>query len=105
MEVLPFTELITDCTKEATKLPKSTYQETGTTAIVDQGQDFIAGYTDESDGIFTETPAILFGDHTRVFKYVDFPLIFAPVRIIMESLLISVSFLIISFFSFNKLGW
>ena len=73
MEVLPFTELITDCTKEATKLPKSTYQETGTTAIVDQGQDFIAGYTDESDGIFTETPAILFGDHTRVFKYVDFP--------------------------------
>ena len=73
MEVIPFTELITDCTKEATKLPKSTYQETGTIAIVDQGQDFIAGYTDESDGIFTKTPAIIFGDHTRVFKYVDFP--------------------------------
>lgn len=73
MEIIPFTELITDCTKEATKLPKSTYQETGTTAIVDQGQDFIAGYTDESDGIFTKTPAIIFGDHTRVFKYVDFP--------------------------------
>ena len=68
-----FTELISDKTKDGIKLPTIEYNQSGLTAIIDQGQEFIAGYSDETAGAFTDVPAIIFGDHTRVFKYVDFP--------------------------------
>ena len=68
-----FTELISDRTKDGIKLPTNEYNQSGLTAIIDQGQEFIAGYSDETEGAFTDVPAIIFGDHTRVFKYVDFP--------------------------------
>lgn len=55
------------------KVPKSDYNETGRWPIIDQGQEFIAGYIDdESRVIHHETPVIIFGDHTRIFKFVDF---------------------------------
>ena len=73
METLAFSDLIIDKTKDGTKLPTNDYQKIGSTAIIDQGQEFIAGYTDRSEGIFTDVPVIIFGDHTRVFKYIDFP--------------------------------
>ena len=40
---------------------------------MDQGQNLIAGYTDKEDGVFKELPAIIFGDHTRIIKYIDQP--------------------------------
>jgi type I restriction enzyme, S subunit len=44
--------------------------------VIDQGQDFIAGYcNDETKLVNDELPLIIFGDHTRCFKYVDFPFI------------------------------
>ncbi len=68
-----FTEIFEDVTKKGRKLPTSSYKDVGQYAIVDQGQNDIAGYTDETDGLFTDVPAIVFGDHTRVIKYIDFP--------------------------------
>ena len=41
--------------------------------IVDQGQEQVAGYTNLEEGVFEEVPAIVFGDHTRVIKYVEEP--------------------------------
>lgn len=68
-----FTEVFEDVTKIGRKIPTSDYHENGMYPIVDQGQNDIAGYTDESDGLFTDVPAIIFGDHTRVLKYIDTP--------------------------------
>lgn len=73
MKTVNFSDLIVDRTKEGVKLPTNEYKTTGRTAIIDQGQAYIAGYTDKTDGFFFDVPAIIFGDHTRVFKYVDFP--------------------------------
>jgi type I restriction enzyme S subunit len=43
---------------------------------VDQGQAFIAGYSDEEDRLIRDDlPLVVFGDHTRCVKYVDFPFI------------------------------
>ena len=39
--------------------------------IIDQGQDFIGGYTD-NNGVFPKDEYVIFGDHTCVVKYVDF---------------------------------
>ena len=68
-----FTDIFEDVTKQGRKIPTSDYHETGVHPIIDQGQSAIAGYTDETDGLFTDVPAIIFGDHTRVLKYVDTP--------------------------------
>lgn len=71
--MLDFNELFEDKTKYGTKLKTSQYQENGKNIIVDQGQSDIAGYTNIEEGLFTDVPVIIFGDHTRVVKYVDQP--------------------------------
>lgn len=44
--------------------------------VIDQGKAFIAGFTDEADKVIsTGLPVIVFGDHTRCFKFVDFPFV------------------------------
>ena len=69
-----FTELFEDITKEATKIPADKYMSEGAYQIIDQSQNEIAGYTNCSEGLFTNVPVIIFGDHTRIIKYVDKPL-------------------------------
>jgi len=52
----------------------NTYKNEGQYPIVDQGQNLIAGWTDDEKAVLKEElPLIIFGDHTRIFKYVDFP--------------------------------
>ena len=68
-----FTDIFEDVTKQGTKIPTNLYLETGRYPIIDQGQSEIAGYTDQVEGLFTDIPAIIFGDHTRIIKYVDTP--------------------------------
>jgi len=68
-----FDEVLKDCTKLGTKIPTSEYLENGKYPIIDQGQNAIAGYYDSDDGLFEDVPTIVFGDHTRVVKYVDKP--------------------------------
>ena len=68
-----FTDIFEDITKQGRKIPTSDYREAGLHPIIDQGQGKIAGYTDEIKGLFTDVPVIIFGDHTRVLKYVDTP--------------------------------
>lgn len=68
-----FADIFLDVTKEGRKIPKENYLPMGRYPIIDQGQEYIAGYTDESDGLYEDIPAIVFGDHTRIIKYIDSP--------------------------------
>ena len=68
-----FTEIFEDVTKQGTKIPTNLYLENGLYPIIDQGQSEIAGYANQTEGLFTDIPAIIFGDHTRIIKYVDNP--------------------------------
>ena len=68
-----FMDVFEDVTKHGTKIPSHLYLENGLYPIVDQGQSQIAGYTNKEQGLFTDVPAIIFGDHTRIIKYVDTP--------------------------------
>ena len=69
----PFDEVFEDRTKYGTKIKTDDYHSTGAHIIIDQGQEQIAGFTDLEDGLFTEVPALVFGDHTRIIKFVDRP--------------------------------
>ena len=68
-----FSEILEDCSSKGTKLKTDDYSAEGKYAIVDQGQQIIAGYTDQEEGVYSDVPAIIFGDHTRVVKYIDVP--------------------------------
>lgn len=58
------------------RIPAKDIAEVGRFPVVDQGQKFVAGYCDdESKVIDFDLPLIIFGDHTRCFKYVDFPFV------------------------------
>ena len=54
------------------KIPSSEILVKGDTPVVDQSSDFIRGFTNDPSAIITDLPKILFGDHTRVLKFVDF---------------------------------
>ena len=68
-----FDEVFDDVTRLGTKVKTDEYRDSGTHIIIDQGQGQIAGYTDLEKGLFTDVPAIVFGDHTRIIKYVEKP--------------------------------
>lgn len=68
-----FADIFLDVTKDGHKIPKENYLPQGKYPIIDQGQEYIAGYSDESAGLYKDVPAIIFGDHTRIIKYVDTP--------------------------------
>lgn len=42
---------------------------------VSQGQNLIDGYSDDEDKVITDIPLIMFGDHTRNVKFIDFPFV------------------------------
>jgi len=55
------------------KTQQAEYLEEGQFPIVDQGKELIGGYTNNLSAKFMgDLPVIIFGDHTRVIKYVDF---------------------------------
>lgn len=68
-----FIDLFDDCTAQGCKIKTEEYKSHGHYAIIDQGQNDIAGYTDRVEGLYTDVPAIIFGDHTRIIKYIDVP--------------------------------
>ena len=49
------------------------YDASYPTPVLTAGKSFIIGYTNETDGIKTDLPAVIFDDFTTDSKYVDFP--------------------------------
>lgn len=60
--------------KRKKKLKKDDYLEKGKIPIIDQAKGLIAGYTNNLDVVQDDPlPLIVFGDHTRRVKYINFP--------------------------------
>lgn len=49
------------------------YQTSGLYPIIDQGDQYIVGYTNEDSNLLNRLPAVLFGDHSTKVKLLDFP--------------------------------
>ena len=50
-------------------------QKDGVFPVISQGQSFIDGYYSDESKVIYDSPIILFGDHTRNVKYIDFPFV------------------------------
>lgn len=76
-EIMPVSDAVISISTNGKKIPQKQYIANGNLPIIDQGQDYIGGYTDNMDmKVECELPVIVFGDHTRIVKYVN--TIFAP---------------------------
>ena len=59
--------------KRTKQIQTSEYQTEGRIPVIDQSREFIAGYTDDIEAVIdVGRPIIVFGDHTRVLKYIPF---------------------------------
>ena len=70
----PFDHVFKDNTSGNRKFLSSEYKPSGLLAIVDQGQNEIAGFTDDIDSACKiKLPCVLFGDHTKKIQYQEMP--------------------------------
>ena len=55
------------------QVPANEYLKTGSIPVIDQSRNYIAGYTNDDECLVNVTvPYIVFGDHTRVLKFIPF---------------------------------
>ncbi len=70
---LGFHELVSK-TPNIRGIPTNEYKSEGRYPVIDQGNKFIAGYSDNENALYKDTlPVVIFGDHTLSVKYLDFP--------------------------------
>ena len=71
---LPFDEVVADESGGNIKTPQSEFLDGGKFAVVDQGKELISGYVNDLTRLCRSSlPVVVFGDHTRCIKFVDFP--------------------------------
>lgn len=63
-----------NCTDSKKKIQQKKYLKDGAWTIIDQGKQEVGGYTNDEALLYSGIlPVIIFGDHTRCIKYIDFP--------------------------------
>ena len=69
-----FNEVFQHIPSKAYQIQAGEYLSNGKYPVVDQGKTAIVGYTNNADKVCnaSKNPVIVFGDHTREVKYVDF---------------------------------
>jgi type I restriction enzyme S subunit len=73
---IPFDKFFKNISSKPYQISKDKYLEEGQYPIIDQGQKYIIGYSNDNSKIYKiKKPVIIFGDHTRIIKYIDFDFI------------------------------
>lgn len=73
MKIYKFQDLVSK-TPKIRGIQTAEYKDIGKYPVIDQGNKFIAGYSDNEKVLYKDTlPVVVFGDHTLSIKYVDFP--------------------------------
>lgn len=69
---LPFSKCIKKVKKQP-QIKEKDYSTDGIYPIVSQESELVSGFTNDESFVYRhEKPVIIFGDHTRVIKYIDF---------------------------------
>lgn len=74
-ERFPFNELYKSIPNKKFQIQSTEYLKNGNYIVIDQGQNYIAGFSNNKDKLFTDVPCIIYGDHTTFVKYSDKPFI------------------------------
>ena len=86
---VPFIEQIENV-KYTNKIQNNQFLKKGKYPIIDQSEKYIAGYwNDKADVFYIKKPVIIFGDHTKHIKYIDFDFVLGAdgVKILQPNML------------------
>jgi type I restriction enzyme, S subunit len=73
---ISFDKFFKNISSKPYQISKDKYLDEGLYPIVDQGQKYIVGYSNDNSKLYKiNHPIIIFGDHTRIIKYIDFDFI------------------------------
>lgn len=68
-------EIADTISSKAYQILESSIKPQGAFPVVSQSQRLIDGFCDDTTKVLNDVPLIVFGDHTRNVKYIDFPFI------------------------------
>lgn len=105
----PFLECIENV-KYTTKLQTKDFAQQGTYPIISQDESYISGYWDNANDVFhAKRPLVIFGDHTRVLKYIDFDFVLGAdgVKILLptEDILAKYMYYYLKWYNVPSLGY
>lgn len=105
----PFMECIENV-KYTTKLQTKDFAQQGTYPIISQDESYISGYWDNANDVFhAKRPLVIFGDHTRVLKYIDFDFVLGAdgVKILLptEDILAKYMYYYLKWYNVPSLGY
>lgn len=75
VNIFSFESIFYDDSKNYLKIKNSDINSEGKYPVIDQGEKFLAGYTDIEPKILEKEDCIVFGDHSKIFKFVNFPFV------------------------------
>jgi len=86
------------------------YLKEGKFPIIDQSNKFISGYTNDENRVYKgDLPIIIFGDHTKIFKFLDFPFALGAdgtkILILKKNYNIKYIYYILNFIKFQNEGY
>ena len=67
-----FSDVVNDITGGNVKFQSSEYLSSGKYPIIDQGEKEIGGYTNEKNIVNRKKDVVVFGDHTKCLKFIDY---------------------------------
>ena len=105
----PFMECIENV-KYTTKLQTKDFAPQGTYPVISQDESYISGYWNNAEDVFhTKRPLVIFGDHTRVLKYIDFDFVLGAdgVKILLptEDILAKYMYYYLKWYNVPSLGY
>ena len=70
--IVDFNSIFETISSKPYQIKQSQIQSHGIRPVVSQSMNHIEGYTDEANYLHLQSPVLVFGDHTRIVKYIDF---------------------------------
>ena len=75
-EIVRFKDVFKSLSTREHQIQQKEIAEIGEIPVISQSANYIEGYSNQKDKtIYPQNGVIIFGDHTRVVKYIDFPFI------------------------------
>lgn len=71
-ETFEFEEIFERVPSKKYQINSKEYQKCGKYPVIDQGKKLIVAYSNNEDKLYKNSSIIVFGDHTRELKYIDF---------------------------------
>ena len=73
--ITQYKDVVKNISSKSFQILQSEIKDNGVYPVVSQSANYIEGYSDNTDKLFKCEESIIFGDHTRNVKYLNFPFI------------------------------